>query len=115
MLKRKLPNEYHQMLPQYVGEYEPRRINIDFESTKESLMAADNKMLVQRRSERIFNVAMDCKSYTKNEDISENKDIFVHGFKHVKTDEVDKNIIIGCESDVLYKNDKLINFWSNSL
>ena len=33
---------------------------------------------------------MDCKSYKKNEDTSENKEIFVDGFKHVKTDKVDK-------------------------
>ena len=50
---------------------------IDFESTKEILMKEDNKMVVQRRLERMFNTIMDCKSYTKNEDISENKAIFV--------------------------------------
>ena len=56
---------------------------------------------------------MESKSYNKNEDISENKEIFVYGFKYVKTDKVDNYILIGCESDVLYENDKLFNFWSN--
>ena len=38
MLKRKPPNEQHQMLPHYVGKYEPKQSNIDFESAKELLM-----------------------------------------------------------------------------
>ena len=112
MLKRKPPNEYHQMLPLQVGEYEPRRIKIDFESAKEILMEADNKMLMQRRLERIFNVVMVCKSYTKNEDISENKEKFLYGFKQLKTDKVDNYILIGCELDVLFENNKLFNCWS---
>ena len=78
-------------------------------------MKEDNKMIVQRRLERIFIMMMDCKSYTKNEDTSENKEIFVYGFKHVKTDKVDNFILIGCGSDVLYENDKLFNFWSNKV
>ena len=56
---------------------------------------------------------MDCKSYTKNEDIPENKEIFVYSFKHVKMDKVNNYILIGCESDELYENDNLFNFWSN--
>ena len=51
----------------------------------------------------------------KNKDIPENKEIFVHGFKHNKTDKVDNYILIKCESDKLYENDKLFNFWSNNL
>ena len=58
---------------------------------------------------------MECKLCIKNEDISENKEIFIYGFKHVKTDKVDNYIIIGCESDELCENDKLFNFWSNIL
>ena len=58
---------------------------------------------------------MDHKSYTKNEDIPENKEIFVYGFKHVKTEKIDKYILIGCESDGLFENDNLFNFWSNKL
>ena len=113
MLKRKPPNEYHQMLPQYVGKYEPKQNNIDFESAKNISMKEDYKMIEKRRFERISNLMMECKSYTKNEDISENKEIFIYGFKHVKTDKVDNYILIGCESDELLENDKLFNFWSN--
>ena len=69
-------------------------------------------MVVKRRFDRIFNM-MDCESYMKNEDIPENKDIYVYGLKHNKTDEVDIYILIGCESDESYKNEKLFSFWSN--
>ena len=37
-LKRKPPNEKHQMLPHYVGKYEPKENNIDFETAKNILM-----------------------------------------------------------------------------
>ena len=74
------------MLPHHEGVYEPKQNNIDFESAKEILMKEDYKMIVKRRFERIINMMMDCKSYIKNEDISENKEIFVYGFEHVKTD-----------------------------
>ena len=56
---------------------------------------------------------MECRSYMKNEEIPENKNIFVYGFKHIKTDKNDNYILIGCESDDLFENDKLFNFWSN--
>ena len=56
---------------------------------------------------------MDFESYTKNEDIPENNEIFVYSFKHVKTDKVNNYILIGSESDELFENDKLFNFWSN--
>ena len=49
----------------------------------------------------------------KNEDIFENKGFFIYGFEHVKTDKIDIYILIECESDELYENDKLFNFWSN--
>ena len=58
---------------------------------------------------------MECKSYMRNEDIPENKEIFIHGFKHIKTDKTDKYVLIGCESVDLYENDKLFNFWSNKI
>ena len=48
MLKRKPAKEYHQMLPYYIGEYEPKQINIDFESVREILMKEDDKMVVLR-------------------------------------------------------------------
>ena len=114
MLKRKPPNQYCQMLPFYESVYEPKQNNIDFESAKEVLKKEDDKMIVKRRFERIFNLMMDCNSYIKNEDISENKEIFIYGFKHVKTDKIDNYILIGCESDELFENDKLFIFWSNN-
>ena len=111
-LKRKLANEKHQMLPYYEGVYEPRHINIDFEYAKDILMKEDYKMVEQRRIERI-NVMITYKSYIKYEDIPENKEIFVYGYKHIKTDKIDNYILIGCETDELFENDKLFNFWSN--
>ena len=62
-LKRKPPNQYHQMLPHYEGVYEPRQNNIDFETAKNVLMEEDNKMIVKRRFERIYNMMMDFKSH----------------------------------------------------
>ena len=55
---------------------------------------------------------MECKSYMKNKDIPENKEIFVHGFKHIKTNEIDNYVLTGCDSDEIFENDKLFNFWS---
>ena len=55
---------------------------------------------------------MEVISFTKYEENPENKEIFTYGFKHIKTDKVDNYILIGCESDELYENDKLFNFWS---
>ena len=77
-------------------------------------MEEDDKIIVKRRFERIRNM-MDYKSYTKNEDIPENKEIFVYSFKHVKTDKVNNYILIASESDELHENDKLFNIWSNKL
>ena len=56
-----------------------------------------------------------CKSYIEYEDIPENKEIFVYGFKHVKRDKIDNYILIGCESDDLYEHNMLFNFWSNKI
>ena len=112
MLKRKPPNDYHQMLPCYKGKYEAKQNNIDFDSAKNILMKGDYKMIKKRRFERINDI-ISFKSYIKYEDFSGNKEIFIYGFKHVKTDKVDNYILIGCESDKLFENDKLFNFWSN--
>ena len=112
MLKRKPPNEYHQMLPHYEGVYEPRHINIDFDSAKNILMKEDYKRVEKRRFERINDMKTH-KSYIKYEDVPENKEIFIYGFKHVQTDKVDNCILIGCESDEIFETDKLFNFWSN--
>ena len=114
MLKRKPPNEYQQMLPHFVGNDEPRQNIIAFESAKEILMKEDDKMVVKRRFERIYN-AIEIMTYTEYENIPENKEILIYGFKHKKTYKLDKYILIGCESDALYESDKLFNFWSNKL
>ena len=45
MLKRKPPNEDHQMLPYYEDVYEPKQNNIDFESARDILMKEDYKMV----------------------------------------------------------------------
>ena len=50
----------------------------------------------------------------KNEVSPENKEIFVYGFKHIKTDKIDKFILFRCESDELFENDRLFDFWSNN-
>ena len=111
MLKRKPPNEQHQMLPHYVGKYEHKQKIIDFESAKEILMKEDYKMINQRRFEKIYS-ALESMDYTKNEDIPENKEIFIYGFKHIKTGKIDNYILIGCEADELFENNILFNFWS---
>ena len=48
MLKRQPPNEKHQMLPYYKGEYEAKQNKIDFESARELLMRKDDEMVVKR-------------------------------------------------------------------
>ena len=74
-------------------------------------MEEDYKMIEKRRFERIYD-AIESMSYTKYENISENKEIFIYGLKHIKTDKINNYILIGCESE-LFENDKLFNFWSN--
>ena len=53
MLKRKPPNEKHQMLPYYEGKYIPKQNNNDFETAKEVLVEADKKMVKNRPFEGI--------------------------------------------------------------
>ena len=53
-------------------------------------MMKDDKTIVEGRFERIKN-KIECKLYIKNEDSSENKEIFVYRFKDIKTDKTDKN------------------------
>ena len=115
MLKRKPPNRYHQMLPHYVSKNEPKQNNIDFQSGNDILMKEDDKMVVKRRFERIYNMMLDFKSYIKYEDIPENKEIFIYSFKHVKTNKVENYILIASETDELHENDKLFIIWSNKL
>ena len=85
MLKRQPPNEKHQMLPCYIGGDEPRQNKTDFEPARELLMKKDDKMVVKGRSERIY-IMVESKSYMKHEDVSENKEIFIYGFKQIATD-----------------------------
>ena len=57
---------------------------------------------------------MECKSYIENQIISEFKEILFSGFKHIKTDKIDKFILFGCESDELYENNERFKLWSNN-
>ena len=98
MLKRQPPNEKHQLLPNYIGKHEHKQNKNDFESVREILMKEDNKTLLKRRFDWIVNM-MECKSYIKNEDIPEDKEILLYGFKHDKRGRVYSYILIGCESD----------------
>ena len=66
---------------------------------------------MKRRFDRIYSM-MESKLYMKNEDNPENKEIFICGFKHNKTEKIDIFLFIGCESDELNENDKMFNFWS---
>ena len=63
-------------------------------------MKKDDKTVVNRRFERIINM-IECKSSVKYEDVPENKEIFIYGFKHNKTDKIDNYILIGCKLDLL--------------
>ena len=64
------------MLPCYEGKCEPKQNNIDFESARKILMEEKDKMVLKRRFERMNNM-MACKSYTKDEDVPKNKEIFL--------------------------------------
>ena len=77
-------------------------------------MKEDYKMIKQRRFEKIYS-ALESMDYTKHEDIPENKEIFIYGFKHIKTGKIDNYFLIGCEADELYENNNLFNFWSNKI
>ena len=111
MVEGKPANKIHRMVPQYEGKFEPKQNNIDFESGKEVLMDADEKTFGKRRFDRIYN-AIETMTYRKYEDIPENKEIFIYGFQHIKTDKVDNYILIACELDESFENDKLFNIWS---
>ena len=80
VLRGKSAKEYHQILPWYVGEYKPKTSITDFEAAKEVLLTSEKSMIGNRRFERI-NKLISCKSYIKSEDVPENKEIFVYGFK----------------------------------
>ena len=113
MLKRKPAIEYYQMLPYYEGKYEYRQNKFDFEFAKEVLMSFEKPMIENRRFERRDDMIA-CKLYIKNEDVSENKEISIYGFKH-NTDKIDSYILIGCESDELCEIDNLFNSRLNKI
>ena len=96
------------------GKYEPKQNDFDFDSTRKILMKEKDKMVVKRRFERI-NDMITCKLYINYENNPENKEISIYGFKHIKTDKIDKYFLIGCESDRLNESNKLLNFWSNKI
>ena len=112
MLKRKAANEYIQMLPWYVGEYKTKTSTINYEAAKEVLSIAEKLMIEKRPFERI-NIMIACISYIKNEVVPGNKEIFVYGFKNIKTDKIENHILIGCKSEVFLENIEVFNFWSN--
>ena len=56
---------------------------------------------------------MECRSCAKYENIPENNEIFICGFKLNKTNNIDNFLLSRCESDKLCENDKLFDFWSN--
>ena len=75
------------MLPHYIGECEPKQIIIALETAREFLMKEGDEMFVRRRFERIYN-RTEVNSYAKYEANPENKEIFIYGFKRIKTDKV---------------------------
>ena len=93
MLERKPANVYCQMLPYYIGEYEPKQNNLAFESAREIFVKKDDKMVMKRRYEMIYNM-VEINSYTKDEEFPENEEIFAFGFQHGNTDKIDNYILI---------------------
>ena len=76
-LKRHPPNEKHQILLWYVGEYKPKTSNLNFMAGKEFLICAGKPKIEIRRFETI-NDMIECKSYMKNEDVRDlNRYLFV--------------------------------------
>ena len=86
-MKSKHENHYLQMLPHYIGECKFNQNNIDFEYARETLMKEHDKRVVKRRFERIKTMSA-CKLCNENEDFPENKEIFIDGFKHIKTNRI---------------------------
>ena len=100
MLERKPANDYHQLLPWYVEDCKRKTSTINFETAKEVLLTAEDPKIENRRFEGIYNM-MENKSYTKHEDVPENKDISVFRFKHNKADKIDLGLV-GCKLDELH-------------
>ena len=84
--------------------------NNKLEAAKVVLLTVEIPLIENRRFDRI-NFLIACKFYMKHEIVPENKKVFVHGFKHVKTDKFDIYILTGSESDELNENKNLFNFF----
>ena len=82
------------MLPWHLGEYKPKTSNINFEAQKKVLLAAEEPMIENKRSERI-NSLIACKWCLDYADLLENNGISFYGFKHNKTEKIDNYILIG--------------------
>ena len=89
-----------------MGENEPRQNIIDFEPAGKILMKEGDKKVLKTQFESP-NKMMYSKSYIKHEDVPENKETFIYGFKHIQTDKIDSFILIGGKSNELYENDKV--------
>ena len=83
MLKRRPPNDLHQMLPQYLGNFIPVQNYKVSESARELLKELIKK-IVERRSERIY-IMIEVITYWKYGEIPENREIFMYGLKHIET------------------------------
>ena len=64
------------MPPWFAGEYIPRQNTIGFESAREILIEKDDKMVVRRRFDRIYDM-IEGNSHSQYEEVSENKEVFV--------------------------------------
>ena len=95
-----------------MGENEPCKNKNAFETAKK-VMKEVGKMVSKRRFERIY-IWFSCESYMKHKDVPEFKEKFVHGIKHIETDKFDNFILIGCESDSLDENVRLLKVWSKN-
>ena len=88
MLKKQPLSEYHQTLLYYIGEYEHRENITDFEAARDFLIKTDEKIVEKRQFERLYNMIQSL-TYMKHEEVPENKETIIYGFKHIKTDEID--------------------------
>ena len=79
------------MLPHCMGEFKLRQNINDFESAREISMKEDDKTVVRRRFERIYN-EIESKSNMKHKEVLQNNEIFIYGFKRKKTDKIEKNL-----------------------
>ena len=58
---------------------------------------------------------MEVYCYTKYEDLPGNKDLFIYGFKNIKSDKIDNYILIGCDWREKFEIDKIFHFSSDQI